>query len=283
MRTDIHSPKNFDPTRYTFVGHIYLGSEPAILMALRDDSRTRDAWVALNTSTYKGNWEDKRTCDHCGTSFMYGAVFRHENGEAIVVGHQCANNAFGYDSRRDYDLRRFMRRVDQAKHQAAMEIQAQNFIIINHLADDLETSHYIINDLKGYLLKYGSLSDKQVALVRKIAAEQRGRMADMEAEKATRAPVICGKIRVCGKVLSTKTVDHGFGYTLKMLVKDDRGFVVWGAVPAALRDALDGRPTWELKGWTVCFTAVVERSKDDETFGFFKRPRKVEIKKEVLI
>jgi hypothetical protein len=51
-----------------------------------------------------------------------------------------------------------------------------------------------------------------------------------------------------------------------MLVRDDRGFKVWGTVPSSL-------PNTD-RGDKVTFTASVERSNNDETFGFFKRPSK---------
>lgn len=62
-----------------------------------------------------------------------------------------------------------------------------------------------------------------------------------------------------------------------MLVLDDRGFKVWGTVPAALeRDEHGGMTVGTIaeKGDRVTFTARLEPSSDDETFGFFKRPRR---------
>ena len=67
-------------------------------------------------------------------------------------------------------------------------------------------------------------------------------------------------------MLTTKWQDSHFGITLKMLVRDDRGFKVWGTVPSSL-------PNTE-SGDRVTFIAAVEASDDDETFGFFKRPRR---------
>jgi hypothetical protein len=87
------------------------------------------------------------------------------------------------------------------------------------------------------------------------------------------APVVVGKgVTVEGKVLTVKE-RPGFrgGYTLKMLVKDERGFKVWGTVPRALVAAKAER------GSVVRFVANTKVSDDDETFGFFSRPRKAEL------
>lgn len=48
-----------------------------------------------------------------------------------------------------------------------------------------------------------------------------------------------------------------------MKVRDDRGFIVWGTVPSAFDH--------ELVGSKVKFSATVEASNDDPSFGFFKR------------
>ena len=72
-------------------------------------------------------------------------------------------------------------------------------------------------------------------------------------------------VEVTGTVLSTKWVENKYGSTLKMLVEDRRGFKVFGSVPSALEN---------VRGRSVSFTAALEPSRDDEKFGFFKRPTK---------
>jgi len=67
-----------------------------------------------------------------------------------------------------------------------------------------------------------------------------------------------------------------------MLDKETDGNKVWGTVPEAafLNDPESGStlPLDALKGREVEFTAAVERSRDDEHFGFYKRPTKVTVK-----
>ena len=99
--------------------------------------------------------------------------------------------------------------------------------------------------------------------------------AEREIESANAEAIVDGKQIVTGEIISTKVVD-GFAYgqrVLKMVVKDDRGFKVWGTVPQAIIEANDD----PLKGQRVTFTATVQASNDDDKFGFFKRPSKAAI------
>lgn len=127
--------------------------------------------------------------------------------------------------------------------------------------------------------EFGTLTAKQIEAVLRIAAEK--------AAEPTPAPVVEGKIRVTGKIVSMKWQDsaYGPGGSLKMVVLDDRGFKVWGTVPRALEgvgqyfdeDADETRFDGGVeRGDRVSFTATVEVSDRDETFGFFKRPTKAE-------
>lgn len=108
----------------------------------------------------------------------------------------------------------------------------------------------------------GSLSDKQVAAARRVAAEQ--------AERAAAPAVVEGRGVLTGVVKSTKWVDNDFGGALKMTLTDDRGFVVFGTVPNAIADDVEA-------GDRVTFTARVEQSRDDASFGFYSRPSKASI------
>ena len=109
--------------------------------------------------------------------------------------------------------------------------------------------------------------------------------AERQADHAAAEAIAAGKQTITGKIISTKLVD-GFGYNqtvLKMVVKDDRGFKVYGTVPQAIIDEAVPRPhslgaqVWDyevLKGQRITFSATVQASDDDDKFGFFKRPTK---------
>jgi hypothetical protein len=163
----------------------------------------------------------------------------------------------------------------------AQQERYEAFVEEHGLADDIEVGHYIIQNIKRRLVRWGSISDAQINLVRKIARETRERAQQQEEDRKNATPVVEGRgIDISGEIISVKE-KPGFGYNSvvwKMTVKDDRGFLVWGSVPECL---------WEqvrdctLRGRRVSFKANVEKSDRDEHFGFFKRPRKAEIVEEV--
>lgn len=123
--------------------------------------------------------------------------------------------------------------------------------------------------------KVKSLSDKQAAVLFRVAMRTAARVAKDAAEAAEpKTPVVVGKgVVVEGTVLSVQErPGYGYGATvLKMLVKDDRGFKLWGTVPRDL--IVEGVD----RGMRVKYTANVEASKDDESFGFAARPRKASV------
>lgn len=89
--------------------------------------------------------------------------------------------------------------------------------------------------------------------------------AAQEAEYEAAEPCPTGRVAITGDVITTKLQEGYYNDTWKMLVKDDRGFKVWGSIPSSLKAA---------RGDRVTFMAAVEPSEDDEKFGFFKRPTK---------
>uniref|UniRef100_A0AAU6R642 DNA binding protein n=1 Tax=Micrococcus phage Olihed TaxID=3092209 RepID=A0AAU6R642_9CAUD len=116
------------------------------------------------------------------------------------------------------------------------------------------------------IVKWG-FSSKQIAAVEKVI---RDRQND-ETAKATLGPVELGRRVIEGVVQSIKHYDGEYGLAIKMLVITTTGHKVFGTVPNAL---LEGRMSDDLVGQGVVFTATVEASRDDETFGIFKRPAK---------
>lgn len=133
--------------------------------------------------------------------------------------------------------------------------------------------------------EWGRLSEKQEAAVRKILERAKDRVAEWEAKKAEEfansADCPQGRVQVVGTIMSVKRVETSFGSQWKMLVRDDSGFKVWGSIPSKLFEPEEENGIWiaaeELKGKRVSFTAAVEPSKDDQKFGFFKRPTKAKL------
>lgn len=98
----------------------------------------------------------------------------------------------------------------------------------------------------------------------KVAAAAAQRAAE-QAELDAAEPCPTGRVAITGEILATKLQESYYGDTWKMLVKDDRGFKVWGSIPSSLHAS---------RGARVTFMAAVEPSRDDDKFGFYKRPTK---------
>jgi hypothetical protein len=271
MRTDVHAPKNFDPADYEWVGLFYQGGDIAMLLY------SRSPWMqkireTLRSNPFHGNHYEKGTCDHCGAWFDYGEVYKHTpTGQYVCVGHICAAKAFGCSDKQTFQYRQLKKQIAGIRQSMAQKKRADTFIVEHNLADDLEGDHYIIQDIRRKLTRYGSLSNAQIALVRKIAKEIREKAACREEERQNASPVVEGNgIEIEGLVVNTKYHRNGYGESLKMVVKDDRGFCVWGTVP----EILLGNES--VKGRRVKFVANVQKSYRDDCFGFFKRPRRAE-------
>lgn len=96
--------------------------------------------------------------------------------------------------------------------------------------------------------------------------------AKAEALESSPVPVTDERITIEGTVVKVSW-KQGFGYyddaVKKLIVRDDRGFKVWGTCPKAIIEADQGD--------RVKFTAKIERGDRDETFGFFVRATKPEL------
>lgn len=97
-------------------------------------------------------------------------------------------------------------------------------------------------------------------------------------ERQDAEDIVSGKQVITGEVISAKWVSSQWGDSFKMLVKDERGFKVWGTVPEKIQIDVVGSYSQisgdDMKGVKVTFTATVTASDDDPQFGFYSRPTK---------
>jgi hypothetical protein len=141
------------------------------------------------------------------------------------------------------------------------------------------TKHPLLSDFADKLRRYGSLSPKQVEVARRVIDEIENPPAKGKLEG--------GRREFTGKVMSCKWRSSGFGGGFKITVDLGDGTRVWGSLPSSIEEAAANHfaqysPANSgavdvpavLKGATVTITATVEVSKDDASFGFFKRPSK---------
>lgn len=282
---NIHKPATFDPAAYEYIGMIYTGPRGGetgipIISPYEIEQRRQ---IAANP--YAGNFKEKGTCDHCGAYFHYGAIFQHSNGDMIVVGHICADVAFGHDSRRRYDNARIRREIAGYRKRGRIANQAADFLQRHPgLEEALQCNALISRDLLGKLMTYGSLSDKQVALAMRIpdqVREEREQVLKRESAPDWQG----GRQDVTATIVTTKWRENDYGDCLKMLIRLDDGRKAWGSVPNLLTSVPDERePGYnrprtieEYKGLRIAFSATVEPSRDDLKFAYFKRPSKTRI------
>jgi hypothetical protein len=137
-------------------------------------------------------------------------------------------------------------------------------------AGNLYYEEETIRDIVGKFVKYGSISDNAMGLLRKLIEripdrdKRNAEWATARAlEKAAAAPCPKGRIKIEGTVLKVEERENAFGMRTVMLVKANEGFIVWGSVPSNAVVEKDCK---------IVFVATVEPSEKDNKFGFFRRP-----------
>lgn len=302
-RTDLAAPSVIDPAAFSFVAGVYFGSNPS-----EDFDALLGEWMAEKDADGKAGWYSKRpqvladfppldaegnfvrkgTCDHCGARFDWGSVYAHTSGKHIVVGNVCADKTMDVPSRLDLDVKRMKSRIAAAREAARNAAKARAEAVTGGYEWLYSGTHdnATLADVARKGLAWGGLTARQVEMVKRIhdgtPAEWEVKRAAREAARAAEesaaqpVPVTDARMAVRGVVLSTKTQD---GYmpgqsVLKMLVKTDAGYKLWGTAPSQLLD--DGTDS-PLRGKTVEFLARIQRSKDDAKFGFFSRPTKARV------
>lgn len=291
MRTDIHSPTNLVTEDYEFVACGYYGSagEPGYSPLVHEASYLIDEGWRFGENHSAGD------CYHCGAHLKYYAIMKHLPSHTLVqIGETCLGNRFERTSAEFHQLRKQAELDRQAqrikKHRLAwFAVDPDRELAYLWADEQVSNGHYGYEGMRfnfvSKINRYGDTSDKFVrTIMRDMVRTERSeeeRAARAAEEAANSAPVIEGRIEIEGEVLSAKWQENDWGGRLVMTVRDDRGFKVWGSVPAKLRPAPQ-------KGDRIAFSATVEAAPPkkvydpetaemveqpaDPTFGFFKRP-----------
>lgn len=325
-RTDIHRPSAINPEEYYFVECYCLESHDIGEALANIEARKRIREHMERTGGRYSNHDHGGTCHVCGAHANYLAVFYHEaTNRYICTGFDCAAKMDMGDKMAFRALKRAIADARQAKAgkmkaQAiltdagmarAWELYAGQNIPADreprrecHCGYSLScrdcqgtgerpNSYDILRDIVGRLVQYGNISDKQLAFLAKLvdrvdnyAKFEAAREAKRAAEAAAAADCPTGRVVITGEVISTRSQASDWGLTYKMLVKDDRGFKVWGTVPAGIDmyTVAAGKPGdyWQRqhtvgRGDRVEFTATLKPSPDDPKFGFASRPAKAKM------
>lgn len=311
-----YGPSNIDPAEWKWLGNFYQGEsiETHTAFAEEHDELQRNLAGVLGFDVGEDLWSvdglwDSITfhrnggCASCGSRFLYGSVFVRGERELLAVGHDCANGLFGLTDLSQKTKRRAAKARERSKIRAKFEAQVEAdpelkaaFELlfdgdpVDHPKDGTVlqgSGGGIVSDIRGKGRRYGSISERQADLVKKIAREHHEWNARKAEEAEERGPVDDvpeGRVEIVGTVISHRWDEGYYGSTHKMLVEAEEGrWRVWGSVPSKIDDEIYttqfNEEGWPISGGTlegskVSFTASVEPSKDDSTFGFYKRPTK---------
>lgn len=296
VRTDTHRPTAINPDEYEFVAVTFNTSG---LESMIHDAVQRK-FIREHMQRTGGAYSRHKhggTCMICGAHANYLATYYHKKTNSYInTGETCA---FHMDREVTQAFRDMRKSVTDWNNLKAGKLKAKNKL--NEVGLDYSFELYkdwqetivrarngepldmfydrervIIHEIVSKLVKYGNISEKQIAFMRTLennlktgntwAAQQQAREEAWAAENANAAPCPSGRVEIVGTIVKVKEHESNYGTSWKMIVKADNGFRVYGSIPNTIHDAN--------KNDKVKFTATVTPSNDDPKFGFFKRPSK---------
>jgi len=281
VRTDVHRPSAIEPADYDYVAFECVPKSGDLLgdcgFQLAERAKIRTHFECTG-GTYSQHAHGGN-CMVCGNAnAIYTVLFHHRPSNTYVrMGQDCAEKV---DAQYPRDMFvSFKRTAEEERRARAGKAKARRFLEDRSLAaawavweasgPSPSDDHFTVKDVVSKLVRYGSISEKQVGflrfLLRKIAdrPQVEARRA-AEREAAAPVPVTDARVLVEGEVVSVKVVDGNYGRQTKILVKADAGWKVYGTCPSVLLGVE--------RGERVRFTAAVTPSRDDPKFGFFSRP-----------
>jgi len=282
----IHTERNFEPSDYVVLDYLD-NKRPAYCGGpVEGYIEICQQWEADMERALGSDWRAKsHRCAHCGNGMVrwITAVLHKPSNERVVFGADCTER-LGFENHQAFKLALLKKRA--AAHKESLRIwNARCAFIEKHpsiaaaltaIEEPVHAANVFVKDVLRKLDRYGSLSDKQVAAVESSLArdvEHAAKKAAEAAEPKGEAPE--GRTEVTGTVLSVQFRESDWGETAKMLVKLENNSKVWVTVPSGALGTDGG-----LKGKTITVRATFERSRDDKSFAFGKRPTLVGIKEE---
>lgn len=301
-RTDAHRPSAIVPADYDYVLSFSLATtdDGWPVPAININCETRISAIAHNadgsvTVTQRQHRADGRCCvigikQHggvfatdagpgrcsvCGTHYVYGDVWFHRpTQEYICLGHDCADKYSLLADRSEWEMENLRTRDGLAKELARKQNDEERAAFLaKHpgLSEALECQHNIVRDIAQKFITYRALSEKQIALVFKLANEA---ATPKPAEQHVAAPT--GKTTFRGTVVSAKSQESQYGTSIKITVKvstPEGTWLAWGTAPSAILNSFEGYDyAAVLRGCEVEITATLEAGKEPH-FVFMKRPR----------
>jgi len=300
-RTDVHRPADFDPADYEVVDYIdnRRPEPPTFALSAQAAELYRQAVQRWEDRVwqYFPNWrtgaDDHRSihqCNHCGhPGIRWVAVVKYiPSGDFLAFGEICAERCDlnGRDAFRAKFIKdraaREAAALEKQLRRDAFRAANEDVVAFLEAVEDRYNGYGeadFLTSLKQQLASKGELSEAQVAAARRSIQRQAERDARRAAEQAAlaTAPALPeGRREITGEIVSTKVTHGTYGETFKMLVREDDGNKVYGTIAQALWSQLAAKGNSDglngFRGERVTMTAKVERSRDDQHFGFFSRP-----------
>ena len=184
-RTDIHRPNAIVPADYMFVGFKYIGPYAGFINA--NQMALIEAHRAKTGGRYSAH-DHGGTCGICGASAMYLAVFHHPISNTYInVGETCADKMDFSDE--GFNL--FRKTVKGEKGRIAAKVKAQAtladmgltamwdlYLAYPNLNEaEMPREESIICEMVQKLVKYGSISEKQISFAQSLLERISGRAA----------------------------------------------------------------------------------------------------------
>jgi len=275
-RFDVHRPSVIDPSDYEYVSMecIKIESLGDCLFIQAQRERLREH-MAMTGGTYSGH-DHGGNCGVCGNAnAIYTSQFYHKKTNSYVrVGSECAEKLGCYEMESFKSKCANWLDAKAGKNKAKAKLEAAGIggaWAVFEKKEAATNEEATVQDIVGKLVKYGSISDKQESYLAKLM-DRIGRAGEIAAQRAAETaaaapvPVVEGRMKVEGEVLTVKEVQGFYGKQTKMLVRHASGWKVWSTVPANIVDAGIAR------GDRVEFVAAIKVSDDDPKFGFASRP-----------
>lgn len=282
-RTDCHRPGAIVPSAYSYLLSYDMGgpSEPAWNL---DAVRNIRNVVHPGAPVFGGMGK----CGVCGARFRYGDLWKHENGDLLHIGHDCADKYSMLADRPDFCAQMEMVKKNRAARIAAEKNKMaragfdSRFPGVSEAIEANVNAHPILRDLLFKLNRYHSLSSAQVGLaqklVREAAANRKANVGGRDAEPKVAAPVGEDRVTFQGTIVSKKKADGPYGPQIKIAVKvvtGDGHWIAWGTCPSSLLSVgdpvLSGALPSVQVGDKVELTAKLVQGNEPH-FAFMNRP-----------
>lgn len=222
--------------------------------------------------------EDCWKCSGTGQFAHYGVCFCCGGARRVGSYQPTDDHAATLAERRE---RRHARRLARERAERAERAAAEPWVMGCALAlAALGDDHGIAGDVFATVLRRGMAPTEGQARVLLRAGLKVQALAEAPAPtpEPEPEPVPEGRrLLVEGEIVSAQWRDSAYGTQCKLLVKLPAGGKLWGTCPASVLRTLADDDLSPLRGRQISMTANVERSRDDECFGFWSRPTKAKI------